>query len=124
MSALFLLGLTICLVGCEEGTEIRMPPELVGSWRTSTEAYQDRYLMMTPLEVRFGADGGDSAIHPVAEVREILEQDKKIYRIAYLSNDAGDEREYWLSVEYRSHDRTLLLVNQPGMVWERALSFD
>lgn len=116
------LAVAGALLGCESGRVIPMPKELQGFWRTSTEPYADRYLALTPLEVRFGTSETTSTTHEIAEVREIdAEAHERAYRITYLSTEGN---EYWLSVRYKPGDRTLRLINQPQLVWKREASFD
>lgn len=117
---LTVVGLGLGL-GCGPGNVVPMPQEMVGFWRTSTEPYQDRYLVLTPVEVRFGTSETTSTTHEIAEVRSVGEAHERVYQISYLSTEG---KEYWLTLRYEPEDRVLQLVNQPELVWERAASFD
>ena len=108
------------LLGCEPGSVVPVPNELIGYWETSVEPYHDRYLMLTPAEVRFGTSPTTSTSHQILEVRDMGEPHQEVYRITYLS----DDNEYWLLVRYEPENRTLRLVNQPQMAWERTASFN
>lgn len=109
------------LLACESGSLVPMPKELIGFWRTSAVEYQDRYLMLTANEVKFGIGEEESTIHDVSAVYDVGDALQRIYRISYLSDEG---KEYWLSLEYEPGKKTLRLVNQPEMTWERTLSFD
>ena len=98
-----------------------MPQELLGVWRTSSHPYEDRYLELTSLKVRFGDDADSASTHQVAEVREFTEAGETEYRIRYVSPEGY---EYLLSVQYSSADRILRLTNQPQMAWTRAVIYE
>lgn len=118
---LLLLGLVVLALGCADGSAVAMPNELVGFWRTSAEGYQDRYLVLTPLEVRIGTSETTSTVHEISKVQQLGEAAERVYRITYLS---AEGKEYWLSLQYEAGNGSLRLVNQPQIEWRRTQSFE
>ena len=105
--------LTLLAIGCAEGEIVPMPRELQGTWWTTARDYQDRYVKISALRVRFGTGGGMSTVHDVIEVRKLsLYRDD--YRISYR---VGSDRENWLSIRYFPAQRVLRLINQPQLEW-------
>lgn len=98
-----------------------MPEELVGVWRTSTPPYADRYMELTPQQVKFGSDIEGGTAHLVDEVREVSTSKNREFEIQYLS---AEGLEYHLSLNYSSSDQIVRLKNQPQMAWRRTTVYD
>lgn len=102
-----------------------VPPYLIGTWRSSTPGYEDRFLLFTQHSVVFGTGGYSGDVYGVYEVKtEPVENDAP----------AGSSKQELFSIRYRGMDKlqynlffyydpppvgTITFKNQKRLIWTK-----
>jgi len=106
------------MIGCHYGGTSELPPELIGSWRTSNPKYTDRLLILTDGEIHFGIGKGRVDKHVITKIKasELGHQSTK-YVIDYQNQDEDD---LVFTFTYNSaHNGSIMIAHQEG-IWRKA----
>lgn len=102
-----------------------VPPYLIGTWRSSTPGYEDRFLLFTQHSVVFGTGGYSGDVYGVYEVKTEPAED---------GAPAGSSKRELFSIRYRGMDKfqsdllfyydpppvdTITFKNQERLTWEK-----
>lgn len=107
------LALAVSAAGCG-GSGLPVPAEARGEWTTDDPRYEGRALRIGADSVRFYTGEGGFTAHAVRRVEVERGDDGARYELRYGERGA----EYLLAFHLR-RGRTLVLVNQPGLMWRR-----
>ena len=113
--AWLLFGLTACT-----GQRLTaLPPELLGTWKTSDTRYQGRFMNMAADQITFGMDtAGPDKLERVDSLRVLEAEGGQEYRIALRTTDGSPDL---LTVEFNSDNGgELHLKSQPRIIWRTA----
>lgn len=113
-----LLIIVVFMLGCHYGGTNEVPPELMGSWKSSNPRYADRLLRFTAGEIHFGIGKGlvDKYVITKVKTSEMGHQTTK-YVIHYQNQDEDDSV---FSFTYNSaHSGSIMIAHQEG-IWRKA----
>ena len=113
-----LLIIVAFMVGCHYGGTSELPPELIGSWKTSSPKYTGRLLSFTDGEIHFGIGNGQVDKHVITKVKasDLGHQSTK-YVIHYQNQDGDD---LIFTFTYNSaHNGSIMIAHQEG-IWIKA----
>lgn len=96
--------------------EVRMPSELVGTWKSDSNQYADRTLEIGQESITFGTGPGTETTGFVEDVQSLPEDGKVLYTISYIADGAPAT----ISLYYAADQvQTLRLRNQEQIVWKK-----
>lgn len=102
-----------------------VPPYLVGTWKTTTPGYEDRYILFVERNIAFGTGAYEGDAYIVAEVETSLEgedvpgnsNNRTLVTIRYMKTD---KLEYTLSFYYQAKPaETITFKNQDNLKWTK-----
>jgi hypothetical protein len=67
------------------------PPDLVGTWKTATAAYADRYLEIDSISINFGTGPGTVSTWFVEKIDVAPDRSGTLYTISYVANDLHEQ---------------------------------
>jgi hypothetical protein len=95
---------------------VRMPAELVGTWKSTNSLYADRSLDIGQESITFGTGLGTETTGFVDDIETLPEDGKTLYTISYSSDGMPGK----ISVYYApAEGETLRLLNQEQVVWKK-----
>ena len=109
---------SIGLSGCADERDNRLPPELLGRWRTRAPKYHDRYFELRADAIAvFGLGGRNKETSSIVDVELIRDGDFLQYHITHL-NEVGETYRFSLSYHI-ARPNELTFVNQPNIIWTK-----
>lgn len=102
-----------------------VPPYLIGTWRSSTPGYEDRFLLFTQHSVVFGTGGYSGDVYGIYEIKTDPVED---------GASAGSSKRELFSIQYRGMDKlqsdllfyydpppagTITFKNQERLTWKK-----
>jgi len=115
--AALLAALFFTALACQDGQRASVPAHLQGVWKSSHPKYADRFLIITQENIIFGIGGGQSESHSITSVKQVLEEDRILYTISYVS---AEGQIYRLAVIHNPIEKgTIRLKNQRQVAWWR-----
>lgn len=95
---------------------VRMPAELVGTWKTTNSQYADRSLDIGQESITFGTGPGTETTGFVDNIETLPEGGKTLYTISYSS----DGMPQTISLYYApAEGETIRLQNQEQIIWKK-----
>lgn len=97
--------------------QVRVPPQLVGTWTTTDPQYMNRSLDIGQESITFGTGPGTEATGFVEDVRFSAADGKPLYTISYSSPDGPGRLSFYYGEDGK---QTIRLRNQEQIVWKRS----
>jgi hypothetical protein len=93
------------------------PPELIGTWKTTSKQYADRQLDIDSITVNFGTGPGTVSTWFVEKIQVKPDRSGTLYTISYVANDVHEQA----SIVYQDVDgkQTLRFANHRDIVWQK-----
>ena len=113
-----LLAVTLLAAACgSDDNVIPVPPGLVGRWTTTTTAYSDRYMDISPRVLIIGTGGNSSEPFQITRVVKTETVNGDLYMLHYADPGGVDFR---MGLHFNEAiGRTVRLENQLGMTWRK-----
>ena len=108
-------ALMVC-ISCGKA-DVALPADVCGRWVTNDKRYEDRYLVITNEEIRFGTGGPELAAFPVMEIEKSGTESDVRYKVTYR---AADGRESILTFDHMVQSGTIRLASRPHLTWRKA----
>ncbi|THJ23493.1 MAG: hypothetical protein CAF44_003330 [Nitrospira sp. CG24D] len=99
-------------------TPAACPDELIGTWNTAAQGYEDSMLVMTTHAVIFSAGRDHLDAQAVRRLEASPDGSRVLYTLVY-GNSRNEEQT--LIFFYDSHDQTITFKNQSHLIWTRAM---
>jgi hypothetical protein len=115
LAAVAVVLLLLSRAGGPERTEVGVPQELAGVWRTSESRYADRFLEIRPHEVVFGRGADGAERHRITSVYLEPAQDGPPSYVFCYNLDGATEAMGELRV--RLDQGVLRIHNLPAVAW-------
>jgi hypothetical protein len=94
----------------------RVPPELIGTWRTTEPSHADRPFQITDSTLVLHTGGTDSTVSRITDVQSRRAPDGVEYTIEY----SVDAESYLFSFTLtQGPDQAMRFRNQPRLVWHK-----
>lgn len=92
------------------------PDELIGSWTTSAQGYEDKVLLITREGIVFSA--GEDKVEGLAVrgIQALPDESGIFYTITYGTSRSDEQV---LSFHYHPRTQTITFTNQSHLVWAR-----
>ena len=100
------------------GPAVSCPEELIGTWNTAAQGYEDSMLVMTKHAVIFSAEGDHLDAQAVRRLEAIPDGRRVLYTLIY-GNSRSEEQT--LVFFYDSHEQTITFKNQSHLIWTRPM---
>lgn len=112
--ACFVLFTFIISTGCSKNT---IPPQnLIGTWKTSSDKYADRFIEIKESSLIFGVGGDQTIMNTITDIESEENGPVTLYTFHYLDQDG----EKWtLALTYRSEDGGTILLQNRDEVWKK-----
>lgn len=94
----------------------KMPPELVGTWRTTAPSHADRPFQITDSTLILHTGGTDSTVNAIKDVKSQAAPDGVEYTIEYLVDGKSFLFSFTLTAD---PDQAIRFRNQPRLVWHK-----
>jgi hypothetical protein len=114
LAATLVVALAILMWGGRRPSDT-LPPDALGTWRTTTASFSDRAFRLSREDVAFGQGGGRLASYRIRRVTHQQVGAVHRYRVTYRA-EGGDAE---IELEHDPAARTLRMTTRPGVVWRR-----
>jgi hypothetical protein len=93
------------------------PPELIGTWRTTSAQYAERSLEVDSISINFGTGPGTVSTWFVETIHTARDHGGTLYTISYVANDLHEQA----SIIYQEAggDETIRFANHRDIVWHK-----
>jgi hypothetical protein len=110
------VALLVLLFSYVKFNPVRMPPELLGTWKTTNALYADRSLEFGGNYISFLTGGGTEYTGFVDTIEAISEKGKTLYTISYLVDGTRNQTSFYYDA---SSGGTIQFKNQQHTVWKK-----
>jgi len=98
---------------------VNIPPELLGTWKTTNTLYADRSLEIGGVSISCVTGGGTEYTGFIEDIEAISEHDKILYTISYLVDGKRDQVSFYYDT---SSGGTIQFKNQRNAIWKKESS--
>jgi len=103
-----IIFIMIALLGCQQ--EVKVPPDLVGVWHTSTPKYKDRHIEFTDSTLIFHIGNDEEIVQTIKKIKFENENFLRLYTFYYQDSE-GEKWTLSLSYDPYSYDGAFQLQN-------------
>ena len=112
--------LLLCLVVFLSCSSSQVPEELIGTWISDHDLYQNCFMRIEEKWITFGNQEQKTGMGKIRKVTILEKNSKRVIRIKYSDLD---ETEFTLNLLYSGNaGGSICFENQPSVVWKRASS--
>jgi hypothetical protein len=112
-AAIALLALTFSYVKLRH---VSVPPELIGTWKTTNPLYADRSLEISLESISFVTGGGTEYTGFIDNIESSSDQEKTLYTISYLVAGMRNQVSFYYDT---SGGGTIQFKNQQSIAWKK-----
>jgi hypothetical protein len=98
---------------------VNVPPELIGTWKTTNTLYADRSLEIGGVSISFATGGGTEYTGFIEDIESINDKDKVLYTISYRVDGMRNQLSFYYDA---SGGGTIQFKNQLNALWKKESS--
>ena len=95
---------------------VTVPPELVGTWRTTSSAYAEHPLEIGLASINFGTGVGTVSTGFIDDIKSTADDGRTLYTIFFSVDGTHDQVSFYYD---GSDSQTIRFKNQGGIVWKK-----
>ena len=96
---------------------VKVPPELVGTWRTTNARYADRSFQISLASITFATGPGTESTGFIENIQAFQDHDGTLYTISYSAEGAHEQVSFYY--DELNGKKRIQFKNQQGIVWEK-----
>lgn len=95
---------------------VTVPPELVGTWRTTSSAYAEHPFEIGLASINFGTGVGTVSTGFIDDIQSTADNGRTLYTIFFSVDGTHDQVSFYYD---GSDGQTIRFKNQGGIVWKK-----